>query len=167
MRLYFASIAVVPFALAVGCSTAKVQSNSGSQSWIDQQNRDLSVLAETSVTPTGIQVYLAGDDLFKPGRSRLSDNGVQKIDALAAVLVKYPKDQVAILDYTDNSGSDARNLRLTKRRAKAVEVELVKQGVAEASLTTTGKGDADPRVANDTPEDRAKNRRAELDITQM
>jgi type VI secretion system protein ImpK len=51
---------------------------------------------------------------------------------------------------------------LTAERAVAVVELLVSLGVPAVSLTAAGSGSADPLVANDSPADRAKNRRLEI-----
>ena len=163
---YFLLTAVL--AVLEGCGTAQVRTTrGGNANWIDQQHRDFAAVAESSVTENGVQVYLKGDSLFKLGRSKLTTDGSQKVDSLAALLLKYPKDQVTVMVYTDNSGNPARNLKLTQRRANAIKAELAKQGVPEASLTAVGEGEQNPVAPNDTAEDRAQNRRVELDIASM
>ena len=67
-----------------------------------------------------------------------------------------------VVGYTDSDGSPDANLALSQERADAVKAYLVDQGVPEGDLTTLGRGEADPIVPNDTPENKAKNRRIEL-----
>jgi outer membrane protein OmpA-like peptidoglycan-associated protein len=122
------------------------------------------VFGEVVQTDTGLKVTMDSDLLFKVGHSHLSKDGIQKIDDLAVVLLKHPNNQVNLTVYTDNSGSDSGDLRISKRRAKAIEAELVRQGYSAANLTAVGKGSADPVAANDTPENQAKNRRVEIVI---
>jgi len=53
---------------------------------------------------------------------------------------------------------------LTTARAAAVVDLLVSLGVPAGSLTAAGGGSFDPIVANDSPDDRAKNRRVEISL---
>jgi OOP family OmpA-OmpF porin len=61
--------------------------------------------------------------------------------------------------------SDAYNIRLSERRAKAVMKYLIKEaGVDSSNITAVGHGEADPVADNKTAEGRAKNRRVEVPI---
>ena len=51
------------------------------------------------------------------------------------------------------------NLTLSSRRAGEVVTYLVSQGVNENIISAKGFGDTHPVAPNDTPEDKAKNRR--------
>lgn len=150
-----------------GCGTVnnRIASQESVPKGVNPQTPAFSGLGEVSQTEKGIQVTLSGDSLFKVGSSHLSPEGLQKADAIAVALMKYPGDLVSILEYTDNSGSPTRNLKLSQRRADHLKVELVKQGVPGDNVTAIGKGYANPVAGNDTPEDRAKNRRVVIDIT--
>lgn len=65
--------------------------------------------------------------------------------------------------HTDNVGKDDYNQKLSERRAKSVKDYLVKNGKVDAKrLTTVGYGPKMPIVANDTPANRAVNRRVEF-----
>jgi outer membrane protein OmpA-like peptidoglycan-associated protein len=72
---------------------------------------------------------------------------------------------LSIVGHTDDVGSDASNLDLSKRRANSVKNYLVSKGVIDAMVTTDGKGETMPIVANDSAENRSKNRRVEFVIT--
>ncbi len=61
--------------------------------------------------------------------------------------------------YTDSDGSEQGNLKVSQQRADAVRVELVSMGVPTAQLSAVGYGEANPVAPNDTPENKAKNRR--------
>jgi outer membrane protein OmpA-like peptidoglycan-associated protein len=64
--------------------------------------------------------------------------------------------------HTCDLGDDAYNLDLSQRRADAVKVFLVDQGVEGNRLVTTGFGELSPLVANQDEETRHKNRRVDL-----
>lgn len=164
MRLFVYLVFAVIFALMSGCSTAPVK-NGDSTYWVDLQHREFSKIVETTVTENGVQLYLGADRLFRIRRTKLTVNGAQKIDSIAMIFKKYPKDQIAILVFTDNTGSSTRNLRLTQRRAEAIKAELVNQGVMADNISAVGGGDSQPIALNDTEENRAQNRRVEIDIT--
>lgn len=73
-----------------------------------------------------------------------------------------PSAHATIDGYADNSGTDAINVPLSSQRAQAVANFLVSQGVAGDRLTVKGLGSINPVAGNDTPDGRAKNRRAEI-----
>jgi len=64
--------------------------------------------------------------------------------------------------HCDSDGSDAYNLKLSDRRAKAVRDYLVKMGVPATRMTARGYGESQPVEDNATKEGRAANRRVEL-----
>ena len=82
--------------------------------------------------------------------------GAQSEMATAPVKVK-------IFGHTDSDGDDAKNMDLSKRRAASVKAELVKTfGVKATQLETDGLGETKPVAPNDTPVNKALNRRVEF-----
>jgi len=82
---------------------------------------------------------------------------------IAAILNEVPDVQVKIVGHTDADGADAANLDLSQRRAASVKNELVKSfGVNGDRLVTDGMGESQPVAANDTPANKALNRRVEF-----
>jgi outer membrane protein OmpA-like peptidoglycan-associated protein len=82
--------------------------------------------------------------------------------AIAALLGRHPDWRLRIGGHTDAISDEAYNLRLSKRRAEAVQAALTARGVAATRLATEGFGETRPRAGNDTLEGRARNRRVEL-----
>lgn len=64
--------------------------------------------------------------------------------AAAAKAAGYPK--LVITGYTDLSGSDGYNIRLSLKRAETVRKALLAAGVPADKLTAEGRGKADPLV---------------------
>ena len=64
--------------------------------------------------------------------------------------------------FTDNTGSDSVNLRMSKKRAISVKQMLVSMGVPSSRIITTAMGHNNPIATNSTPEGRAMNRRVEF-----
>jgi OmpA-OmpF porin, OOP family len=82
---------------------------------------------------------------------------------IAAVLTENPDVKVKIVGYTDSDGADAANLDLSKRRGASVKNELVKTFNIDASrLESDGMGEGQPVAPNDTPANKALNRRVEF-----
>jgi outer membrane protein OmpA-like peptidoglycan-associated protein len=70
--------------------------------------------------------------------------------------------KIKIVGHTDNQGSHAYNIDLSRRRAEALMNALIRKGIAVDRLTAEGKGSTQPITTNDTEEGRAKNRRVEI-----
>jgi OOP family OmpA-OmpF porin len=82
---------------------------------------------------------------------------------IAKVLTENPDVNIKIVGHTDGDGDAAKNLDLSKRRAESVKAELEKTFSIEGSrIETDGAGETQPVAANDTPENKSKNRRVEF-----
>lgn len=82
---------------------------------------------------------------------------------IATILNEVPDVKVKIVGHTDSDGQDAANLDLSKRRAASVKAELVKSfGVNGERLETDGMGENQNLAPNDTPSNKALNRRVEF-----
>ena len=81
------------------------------------------------------------------------------------VFNEYPDTDIQIVGYTDSSGSDELNQKLSEQRAASVKTYLSSKGIKSARIVTSGLGEADPIADNATKEGMAKNRRVEFAIT--
>jgi OmpA-OmpF porin, OOP family len=82
---------------------------------------------------------------------------------IAAVLTENPDVKVKIVGHTDSDGADAANLELSKKRGAAVKNELVKTfGIDASRLESDGMGETQPVATNDSPANKALNRRVEF-----
>ena len=82
---------------------------------------------------------------------------------IAGILNEVPDVKVKIFGHTDSDGDDAKNMDLSKRRAASVKAELIKSfGVKADQLTTDGLGETKPVAPNNTPVNKALNRRVEF-----
>lgn len=66
--------------------------------------------------------------------------------------------------HTDNVGSEAANLNLSRNRAIAVKNYLIGQGANGSKIEATGYGESQPSSSNKTAEGRQQNRRVEFTI---
>jgi len=70
-----------------------------------------------------------------------------------------------VIGYTDSSGNDAYNQKLSERRAQAVADYLVEQDPSRASfIRVVGRGESDPIASNATEAGRRQNRRVVLEV---
>jgi OOP family OmpA-OmpF porin len=100
--------------------------------------------------------------LFDSGSDVIQPESGPTLRSILALLVEDPSLRFSIEGHTDNQGGPKVNQPLSDRRAAAVKVWLVKQGVEEARLTSRGLGATKPIDSNDTAEGRANNRRVEF-----
>lgn len=85
------------------------------------------------------------------------------LNDIAKILNEVPDVKVKIVGHTDADGQDAANLDLSQRRAASVKNELVKTfNVKGDRLVTDGMGEGQPMAPNDTPSNKALNRRVEF-----
>jgi len=85
------------------------------------------------------------------------------LKGIADILKENPAVRVKIVGHTDSDGADAANLDLSKRRGASVKDELIKNfGIDASRLESDGMGESKPVAPNDTPSNKAMNRRVEF-----
>ena len=117
-----------------------------------------------------IIITMSGDVLFDFDKTDIRTDARPVLAQIAEILVAMPTAPVEVIGHTDAKGSDDYNQDLSERRALSVRDWLVKQGVQDQKLTTSGEGESMPVAPNqnadlsDNPEGRQKNRRVEFII---
>ena len=99
---------------------------------------------------------------FEFNSAALTGDSEEGMEMLKVFLENHPEITVELAGHTDNVGSDAYNLRLSKERAEVVRQALIDKGIASERLTAKGYGATKPITSNDTEEHRAMNRRTEM-----
>jgi outer membrane protein OmpA-like peptidoglycan-associated protein len=107
-------------------------------------------------------VVTFGDVLFQTGKAELNGRSHYNIQELAAYLQANPERKVLVEGFTDATGSDALNQRLSEHRADAVCAAPSGCGCAAHQSAGYGK---DPVASNATAQSRQLNRRVEVVIS--
>ena len=132
---------------------------------------------ETATAGTGVQVSqtednrlklnIPSDISFDTGKSDIKPGFRPILDSFATSLVNNTGTAITIVGHTDNTGSDAINNPLSVNRAASTRDYLVSRGVSINRIQIDGRGSHEPVAANDTPENRADNRRVEIFVTEL
>jgi len=84
------------------------------------------------------------------------------VDRIISRMQDVPDAKVEIVGHTDNIGKEEYNLKLSERRAEAVQQQFA--AIGSDGMTMTGAGPHNPLYDNDTPEGRALNRTVTIDL---
>lgn len=101
---------------------------------------------------------------FETGKATLKGTSSSVLTSIGQTLAKYPDYKLTISGHTDNTGDPAKNMQLSKDRAKACYDFLVGMGIKKYRLSHTGYGQRSPIADNSTPDGRQTNRRVEFDL---
>lgn len=101
---------------------------------------------------------------FDVASAALKSESDGELEQLAQLLKSNPAMRLEISGHTDSDGPAAVNLKLSEERAAAVRDHLVAKGVDNARLESVGHGAAKPVAPNDSPANKALNRRTEITV---
>jgi outer membrane protein OmpA-like peptidoglycan-associated protein len=136
---------------------------------MDKQAREIETAlpgAQVERVGEGIRLVLGENAVrFDTSKSTLTPAAKANLDKLVPVFNQYPDTNIQIFGYTDSTGSEEFNLRLSEQRAISVEKYLESKGLNMSRFKMVGMGIADPIATNETPEGRSQNRRVEFAIT--
>jgi OOP family OmpA-OmpF porin len=104
---------------------------------------------------------------FGTASSTIDAESVGLLDAVVGALRRCPATRITISGHTDSVGAPDVNLDLSQRRADAVADYLVAAGIDAKRIKTAGFGATKAVVSNDTEENRSRNRRIEIDLTEI
>ncbi|RJP29155.1 MAG: hypothetical protein C4533_04990 [Candidatus Omnitrophota bacterium] len=126
--------------------------------------------AKLEMTERGLVITFVSEIFFDSGKDKVKDNGKDTLNKVAEVLNRnVPDSAVAIEGHTDNDPIKfsvwKTNWELSSARALAVLHYLVDECNLEPQrLSANGYGEFHPVAANDSPENKQKNRRVEIVI---
>jgi len=124
----------------------------------------LNAVLATSESARGLIVNMS-DVLFDTGKYTLKQGTQVSLAKVAGILEAYPGLKVQVEGYTDSTGSDELNEKLSNNRAGAVKDFLVGQGVSMNNISAQGFGKNDPVADNATAAGRSQNRRVNLVVS--
>ena len=109
-----------------------------------------------------LKMNIPSDISFDSGRAEIKPNMYPVLNSLVAGLMSNLGAQATIVGHTDNTGNDAINNPLSVNRAANTRQYIASQGIASNRINIDGRGSYEPIASNDSPLNRAKNRRVEV-----
>lgn len=118
-----------------------------------------------------VYVSLAEQLLFGSGSIEIDNKGVGALQQLARAIKDQKDINILVEGHTDNVPISKKspymqdNWDLSVMRATSITKILTKAGVSSKQITPSGRGEYSPLAANDTPQNKQRNRRTEIIIT--
>lgn len=137
------------------------------QSFLDHNGMEDVIIANR--TERGVVLVLQEKVLFSPGQAEVIGDAYPFMDKVGELLEKLP-NLVKVEGHTDNRPMNSfrypSNWELSAARASSVINYLIEKHQLDSSrFIAVGYSDTRPIVSNDTPENRQKNRRVEIVIS--
>jgi outer membrane protein OmpA-like peptidoglycan-associated protein len=104
-------------------------------------------------------VTVKSDVLFDVNSSSLTAEASSRLGAFLTLAARDPNRRLLVEGFTDSDGDAGFNQQLSEARAQSVAQWLIGQGIDPARITAVGHGADNPVAPNDTPENKALNRR--------
>lgn len=130
----------------------------------EQLLQQFNAILPTIETTRGLVVNMQ-DVLFDTAKYTLKEPAKIALARIAGIVVSHPGLNLQVEGYTDSTGGDEFNQRLSEERADTVRDFLLTQGVNAQNLTAVGYGKNYPIASNDTTAGRKLNRRVELVVS--
>lgn len=103
--------------------------------------------------------------LFDTGKFDVKPIYYSEIQKLADFMNANPNTTVVIEGHTDDVGDDESNIELSRNRANAIALVVIRQfGIDRNRIRGIGYGESRPIATNDTPIGREKNRRVVAEV---
>ncbi|NWD67432.1 DotU family type IV/VI secretion system protein [Pseudomonas gingeri] len=111
-----------------------------------------------------VRLLLGATQLFAPGGSVIAPESRATLQRIATVLADWP-GAIRIIGHSDDTPVGkglVSNQQLSLRRARAVLFEMFGEAADLGRVQVLGRGASEPRVPNDSADNRARNRRVEI-----
>ena len=99
---------------------------------------------------------------FDFNKSDLTSQAVEIVDTAAKNATGNKVTQISVTGHTDTVGSDAYNMRLSRRRAESVAAQLEKDGIPSSEIAIVAKGKRDLLVPTKDGVREPQNRRVQI-----
>ncbi|CAA0094065.1 putative lipoprotein YiaD [BD1-7 clade bacterium] len=117
-------------------------------------------------TAEGIQIIVSGHGLFNPASAQISQNKRPLLKRIADAIARE-KASILVVGHTDNEPIRTlqfpSNWQLSTKRAESI-AEFLSTQLPEKNISTEGRADLQPLVPNNSAQNRAVNRRVEINL---
>ncbi|NVC92842.1 OmpA family protein [Vibrio natriegens] len=125
------------------------------------------IVEEPVVVTKTFETQTIGTGGFDLNSTTLKPESAAKLDNLVAFLNEHPQANVEVVGYTDASGSESYNQKVSEKRAESVANALVEKGIDASRIHARGEGENNPIASNETREGRQQNRRVEVIVPEF
>ena len=133
---------------------------------LNQMQEALNRVVETRRTPNGMVISLPNSVFrFDFDSADLSGHNRELLSRIAGILLVSKGFGLSVFGYTDDVGTPEYNQQLSLRRANKVKEYLVQSGIDSGIINVKGYGKTSPLIEGKTDEQRSKNRRVEIALT--
>src|SRR5690242_16335908 len=115
-------------------------------------------------SPAVQKVSVKGTARFDFNKATVNDEDGLKLMKEVRSMKNVTWQTITVAGHTDNIGPEPYNVKLSEKRAEAVQEFLIGKGVKPERIKTEAKGPHDPIATNKTKEGRAQNRRTEIEF---
>ena len=138
--------------------------------YMDGQEKEL----RADLRGTGITVSRMGDSLvlnlradtvFGGKTAEISEQGRRILDKISDSVRKFDSTQIVINGFTDTTGTEARNLKISQERADTVAKAFTEDGVDSHRVAAKGFGNEILKIPTGPDVSEPRNRRLEIRIT--
>ncbi len=130
---------------------------------LDGSMPELSLVISLKPIEEGIKEVLP-NLFFDRDQAQLKSTSLAELASLLDLLRDNPTVRLEVGGHTDSDGTAAHNQQLSEARAQAVVDHLVSNGIQPDRLQAMGYAATQPIEANDSEENKAKNRRTEIKV---
>lgn len=127
------------------------------------ETQHMEQLISITKTEKGLSVRIMDSALFRSGSAELLPEAYPIIEKLVNIIKDTPY-YINIEGHTDDLGSPDMNWTLSTNRALSVVRQFIKDGLNPVRTSASGYGQYHPIFPNITEENRARNRRVEINL---
>ena len=115
-------------------------------------------------SPAVQKVSVKGTARFDFNKATVNEDDGTKLMKEVRSMKNVTWQTISVTGHTDSLGPEPYNVKLSEKRAQAVQEFLIGKGVKPERIKTEAKGPHVPVASNKTREGRAQNRRTEIEF---
>ena len=132
----------------------------------ERQAQELAAIPGAQVARKSDVVTVRFDSasLFLSDSAELSEQGQERVRALARAIVGEPRERIIVRGHADSQRDERASQTLSEELADSVRNFLVAEGVVPSRIVAVGLAASQPVATDATPEGRQQNRRVEIEL---
>lgn len=131
---------------------------------VTQVDNRIRLVGESGTCQQEFDSFLAAQQIEFATGSAVIEPSSYSLLAMLAAIARNCNANIQVIGHTDGEGDRRRNIGLSRKRAAAVKLYLVRSGVSDDRVEPLGSGASRPIADNPTTEGREQNRHIEFRV---